>query len=64
LAAVILGFNVIPFTASALLAGLEDQKVSSSCRISPEDLKIFGGKTPNAGTLECGGGPGQCLLDQ
>jgi len=55
-------FNVVPFSSSALLAGL-DQKASASCRISPDNLKVLEGRTPNAGTQDCGGGPGRCLLN-
>ena len=56
----IFGFGVISFTTATPLAGSEDQKISTTCRISP---KLDGGKTPNAGPLDCGGGPGRCLLD-
>ncbi len=63
LAVFLLGlFNVVPFSSSALLAGL-DQKVSVSCRISPEHLKDLEGRTPNAGPQDCDGGPGKCLLN-
>lgn len=62
LAVFFLGLNFLPFTATALLGGPEDQIIPYKEDVSRSCTKSLEGRHYNLQSLDCVGGPGQCGL--